>query len=177
MAGGQQQAVRNHERSHVFYAQSPRERPRVKASASPWPIGARCMRLFTRVFHFLSRVADFIHPSWTAFSISYASGAPISFPLSMHSTFTKGGITTVPYRSLSSCSLNTSRCGTQAFRRAPQQSGDERAAVEDGVRAFDRLVAKLVDVPTPAGLPLRQLGSGSGPPLTSDAPGGGVGHR
>lgn len=54
---------------------------------------------------------------------------------------------------------------------------DERAAVEDGVRAFDRLVAKLVDVPTPAGLPLRQPGSGSGPPLPSDAPGGGVGHR
>ncbi len=34
---------------------------------------------------------------------------------------------------------------------------DERAAVEDGVSAFDGLLAKLVDMPTPAGPTPRQL--------------------
>jgi hypothetical protein len=34
---------------------------------------------------------------------------------------------------------------------------DERAAVEDGVAAFERLLTKLADVPTPAGLVPRQL--------------------
>lgn len=48
---------------------------------------------------------------------------------------------------------------------------DERAAVEDGVQAFDRLEAKLADVPTPAGPTPRQLGTGSSRPLPPGAPG------
>jgi hypothetical protein len=39
---------------------------------------------------------------------------------------------------------------------------DERAAVEDGVSAFDDLLAKLADVPTPAGPTPRQLGGADG---------------
>jgi hypothetical protein len=35
---------------------------------------------------------------------------------------------------------------------------DERAAVEDGAVALDRLLARLVDIPTPAGPTPRQLG-------------------
>jgi hypothetical protein len=34
----------------------------------------------------------------------------------------------------------------------------ELAAVEDGLTAYEQLLAKLVDVPTPAGLTPRQLG-------------------
>ncbi len=39
---------------------------------------------------------------------------------------------------------------------------EERAAVEDGVSAFDGLLAKLADVPTPAGPTPRQLSSADG---------------
>jgi hypothetical protein len=45
---------------------------------------------------------------------------------------------------------------------------DERAAVEDGVSAFDGLLAKLADVPTPAGPTPRELGNGPARPATSD---------
>ena len=36
----------------------------------------------------------------------------------------------------------------------------EQAAVEDGVAAYENLLSKLSDVPTPAGPTLRQLGAG-----------------
>jgi hypothetical protein len=48
---------------------------------------------------------------------------------------------------------------------------EERAAVEDGVQAFDRLEAKLADVPTPAGLTPRQLGQTPSRPLPRGAAG------
>ena len=37
---------------------------------------------------------------------------------------------------------------------------EEQAAVEDGVAAYENLLSKLSDVPTPAGLTPRQLGAG-----------------
>ena len=36
---------------------------------------------------------------------------------------------------------------------------DERAAVDDGQAALDKLLDRLADVPTPAGLTPRQLGA------------------
>lgn len=41
---------------------------------------------------------------------------------------------------------------------------EERAAVEDGAAAFDRLLDGLADVPTPEGLTPRQLERGREPP-------------
>jgi hypothetical protein len=50
--------------------------------------------------------------------------------------------------------------GKANLRRLLQEmrlTEDERAAVEDGVDAFERLRTKLADVPTPTGLAPRQL--------------------
>ncbi len=44
---------------------------------------------------------------------------------------------------------------------------EERAAVEDGAEAVERLVHRLRSVATPAGLTPRQLAEGSFIPLTS----------
>jgi hypothetical protein len=41
--------------------------------------------------------------------------------------------------------------------RASALTEDERAAVEDGQEAYDKLLAKLADVPTPAGPTPRML--------------------
>jgi integrase len=44
---------------------------------------------------------------------------------------------------------------------------DERAAVEDGVAAYEKLLARLIDIPTPAGPTPRQLTSPDLIPLTA----------
>ena len=51
--------------------------------------------------------------------------------------------------------------GKQNLSRLLQEiplSEDERAAVEDGVSAHERLIAKLEHVPTPSGQSLRRSG-------------------
>src|SRR4051812_36212468 len=51
-------------------------------------------------------------------------------------------------------------------RQAMPLTDEERAAVEDGVAAHERLLAQLTDVPTPAGPTPRELGAEPG----GDAP-------
>jgi hypothetical protein len=48
---------------------------------------------------------------------------------------------------------------------------DERAAVDDGQAALDRLLGQLADTPTPAGPTPRQLGHGTEMPLLQILPG------
>jgi hypothetical protein len=51
---------------------------------------------------------------------------------------------------------------------------DERAAVDDGHAALDKLLSRLADVPTPAGPAPRQIGA---PPAATMLPVAGVIHR
>ena len=49
---------------------------------------------------------------------------------------------------------------------------DERAAVDDGQEALDKLLERLADTPTPAGATPRELACGSAdPPLLQILPG------
>jgi hypothetical protein len=51
-------------------------------------------------------------------------------------------------------------------------SDDERAAIDDGQTALDKLLGQLADIPTPAGPTPRQLGHhAAGPPLLQILPG------
>jgi hypothetical protein len=53
--------------------------------------------------------------------------------------------------------LLEARANLQKMTAAIPLTDDERAAVDDGQAAIDRLLAKLADTPTPAGPTPRQL--------------------
>jgi hypothetical protein len=57
----------------------------------------------------------------------------------------------------SQAQLLEAKANLQRMLQAIPLSEDERAAVEDGLTAIERLSAQLLDVPTPAGLTPRQL--------------------
>jgi hypothetical protein len=78
----------------------------------------------------------------------------------------------VPPRSTGALSPTPSGwCCCVALKPAPL-TDDERAAVDDGQVALDKLLAQLADAPTPAGPTPRQLGHhAAGPQLLQILPG------
>lgn len=48
----------------------------------------------------------------------------------------------------------------RAFHRCDVKQESEQAAVEDGLAAYENLLSKLTEVPTPAGPTPRQIGAG-----------------
>ena len=67
--------------------------------------------------------------------------------------------------------LLEARGNLQKMVTAIPLTDDERAAVDDGQAALDRLLNRLADIPTPAGPTPRQLGHhGAGLPLLQILP-------